>query len=87
MDHRKLSSDGVLKECGLLLILNLRLDLGIDKLVTLGKGDILQGIAGCYLGIGRSMSQPQQGVGKQSRHQPPVAVSKVIKTIHLIICL
>ena len=87
MDHRKLSSDGVLKECGLLFILNLRLDLGIDKLVTLGKGDILQGIAGCYLGIGRSMSQPQQGVGKQSRHQPPFATSKVMKTVHLIICL
>ena len=87
MYHRKLGCDGVLKEGCLLFVFYLRLDLGVDEFVTLGKGYILQGVAGCYLGTGPAISQPQQGEGQECCHQPPVAIAMIVNVVQSVIYL
>ena len=86
MDHRKLCRDGVLKECRLLLVLNLSLNLGIDEFIALRKGNILQGITGCNLSTSPVVAKPQDGKCQECDDIPSVVIHLLAKALYFVIC-
>ena len=83
LDMHKLSSYAILEECGLLLVINLGLDLTIDEFIAFCQCDIFQRVAGCNLCIGFSETQPQ----KDKRHEcdcPPPLVKMPSVFVHRI---
>ena len=72
VDHRKLGCNAVLKQCGLLLVINLGLDLTIDEFIAFCQCDIFQWITGGYLGMGFPETQPQEDKRHNCDCPPPL---------------